>query len=92
MGKGGKVFETRAQFPSSGKREAGTVAHPQPVVPHSGSGRDRAQATAHRRMTGEGRSAVTGICQELPMMLLGVQSSLRGKVTPEVFLEACRFS
>lgn len=53
---------------------------------------DRAQATAHRRMTGEGRSAVTGICQELPMMLLGVQSSLRGKVTPEVFLEACRFS
>lgn len=53
---------------------------------------DRAQATAHRRMTGEGRSVVTGICQELPMMLLGVQSSLRGKVTPEVFLEACRFS
>ena len=61
-------------------------------VPHSGSGGDRAQATANYRMSGEGRAAGTGICQELPMMLLGVQSSLRGKVTPEVSLEACRFS
>lgn len=69
MGKGGKCTRHGHLYKTLVFRQEGG----RNCVPHSGSGGDRAQATANYRISGQGRSAVTGICQELPMMLLGVQ-------------------